>query len=81
MVLAGDVLYVAGPVKDEQGGPVEPSFDEVEKSLLIAYSARDGKELDRHRLNHQPVFDGLIAANGRLYLAQRDSTILCFAPK
>jgi outer membrane protein assembly factor BamB len=76
MVLAGKVLFVAGPTTDTGDGLV--GRDESRRALLMAISAADGKELAQYELSSQPVFDGLIAAKGRLYLATVDGRILCF---
>jgi hypothetical protein len=49
--------------------------------LLWAVSAADGAKGAEYRLACPPVFDGLIAAGGRLYMAMIDGTVLCFAGK
>ena len=70
MVLAGKVLFVAGPgTRSGDKG-----------AALIAISAADGAELARYPLESPPVFDGMAAANGRLYLATQDGHVLCMAP-
>ena len=46
---------------------------------MWAVSAADGKKLAEQKLDSPPVFDGLIAAGGRLYLATTDGRVLCFA--
>ena len=44
----------------------------------MALSAADGKKLTDYGLPAPPVFDGMIAANGRLYVALVDGTVQCF---
>jgi hypothetical protein len=39
--------------------------------------AGDGSLLSEQVLPARPVFDGMAAANGRLYLALQDGQILC----
>ena len=46
--------------------------------VLLAVSKVDGKVKHRCDLDAPPVFDGLIAANGRLYLALKDGTVQCW---
>ncbi len=36
-------------------------------------------ELARYRLDSAPVFDGMAAANGRLYLSLENGQVLCMA--
>jgi outer membrane protein assembly factor BamB len=79
MVLAGDTLFVAGPEMAAEADAEEPNFDEGD-ALLMAFSAQDGSEVYQRRLDAQPVFDGMIAANGRLYLSLNGGTVLCLGP-
>ncbi len=46
-------------------------------ALLWAVSADTGEKLSRHKIPAIPVWDGMIAANGRLYLALDDGSVLC----
>jgi len=95
MVLAGKTLFVAGPpdVLDEEAA-VRKRFDpSVQKRIadqqaamsgkmgaaLWAVSAVDGKRLAELKLKAMPVWDGMAAARGRLYLAATDGTVRCFA--
>ncbi len=96
MVLAGETLFVAGPpdlIDEEQtfkrmGDPaVRPKLDAQAASLagtkgalLIAVSARDGREQNRWTLSTPPVFDGMAAAHQRLYLTTMDGSVCCFGP-
>jgi len=75
MVLADKVLFVAGPRGYAGDGPV--GRDESRGALLIAFSASDGTELAQYRLDSSPVFDGMAAANGRLYLSMENGQVLC----
>jgi outer membrane protein assembly factor BamB len=76
MVLAQNALFVAGPVMEP--GAKEPGFDDVDSpAALMAFSVEDGEELLRHTLDTQPVFDGMAAANGRLYISTVDGTVFC----
>ena len=96
MVLAGEVLFVAGPpdVENEEesvktlNDPVtvrklaeqSAAFEGRRGALLMAVSPSDGQKLAAYRLESMPRFDGLIAAAGRLYLATVDGKVLCLAP-
>ncbi|MFQ6035045.1 MAG: PQQ-binding-like beta-propeller repeat protein [Sedimentisphaerales bacterium] len=79
MVLADKVLFVAGPLTDT--GDTLEERDEDHRALLIAVSTSDGTELARYQLDSSPVFDGMAAAYGRLYLSLRNGRILCLAGK
>jgi hypothetical protein len=96
MVLAGRTLFVAGPpdVIDEErtfkqinDPAVRPDLVAQAEALtghkgalLLAASAEDGAELARYELDSPPVFDGMAAAGGRLYLTTVDGRVRCFGP-
>ncbi|HUT32468.1 MAG TPA: PQQ-binding-like beta-propeller repeat protein [Planctomycetota bacterium] len=94
MVLAGRTLFVAGPpdVVDEDaaaralGAATQAklaeqaaAMDGARGALLLAVSAADGGKLAAYRLGSAPVFDGMAAANGRLFLSTTDGKVLCLA--
>ena len=94
MVLANDRLFVAGPrdVVDEKqmwGHSNEPVFQEKMREqaawllgerggVLQVFSKTDGEKLAEHKLESMPAFDGLIAADGSLYMVSQDGSVLCF---
>ncbi len=45
--------------------------------VLTAVSAKNGRKLNQQKLDALPVWDGMIAAGGRLYLALKDGTVVC----
>jgi outer membrane protein assembly factor BamB len=46
-------------------------------ALLWAVSATDGNRLAEFQLEHPPVWDGMIAADGCLFVSSTDGTVLC----
>jgi hypothetical protein len=95
MVLTENVIFAAGvpDVQDEEES-VKTIFDaETQKTLaeqsaafegkrgglLVAVSKDDGKKLSAYRLDFVPRFDGLIAANGRLYVTTVAGEVLCLS--
>jgi len=94
LVLAGDTLFAAGApdVLDETAPGIRSDAPEALESvqeqeaalvgrrggILVAVSKEDGEVEFRCDLDAPPVFDGLIAANGRLYLALKDGTVQCW---
>jgi outer membrane protein assembly factor BamB len=77
MLLAGDLLFGAG-WKDSEKIFAENPHGEND-SVLEVISAADGKTLRQYPLESEPVFDGMAAAHGRLYMATKDGKILCMA--
>jgi outer membrane protein assembly factor BamB len=96
MVLADKTLFVSGPpdVADEEQSVKTLSDPEVQKklaeqsaafegrrgALLVAVSPGDGRKLAAYRLDSLPRFDGMIAADGRLYLVTVDGKVQCLGP-
>ena len=44
---------------------------------LLAVDKRNGQRITEMELDCVPVFDGLIAANGRLFVSQKDGSVVC----
>jgi outer membrane protein assembly factor BamB len=78
MVLADTTLFAAGPYGDAIRS--QDAFDGKRGVRLAAASAQDGTQLANYEIDALPVFDGMAAANGRLYLALQDGSIRCFGP-
>ncbi len=93
LVLAGGTLYAAGPpdlLDEEQvyDKPVDAAARAALDATAAAWAGRkgallwpvpaaDGRKLSELRLDSVPVFDGLIAANGKLFAATTGGKILC----
>ena len=77
MVLAGENLFLGGvPDRIDPNDPLA-SFDGRAGASLAAIEAETGRKLSKLELDAAPVFDGLIAAAGRLYLTDRAGNVLC----
>ena len=97
MVLAEQTIFIAGPpdVVDEEQGIRDFADPEIQKklieqrdvldgkkgSLLLAVSASDDGKLAEHKLDSLPVWDGMAAANERLYMSTTDGRIVCLGDK
>ncbi len=95
MALAGKTLLIAGPpdLIDEEkafaalGRKDEPTRKRLAEqdaalegsSLLRAVSTADGKTLFEAKLAAPPVFDGMAAASGRVYVSLLDGRVVCLA--
>lgn len=75
MVLTEDVLFVAGPL----GSPLtsRAALEGKTPASLLAVSPSDGSVLAEMTLPSTPVWDGMAAAAGNLYLALADGQVLC----
>ncbi|MGD8238469.1 MAG: PQQ-binding-like beta-propeller repeat protein, partial [Armatimonadota bacterium] len=63
LLLSDRTLYTAGPA--EHGG------------VLTSYSATDGRKVADVPFADVPVFDGMAAANGRLYVSTASGNVFC----
>ena len=50
-----------------------------EGALMWAVSATNGKKLSQYKLDSLPVWDGMVAAHGKIYLATMDGSVTCFS--
>ena len=88
-MLGVDRLAVAGPVDLGQKDPnllafrneteARAGFEGTRGVYLRIVRTADGGQVSECPLPALPVFDGLAAARGRLYLALRDGTVACWA--
>jgi outer membrane protein assembly factor BamB len=76
LVLAGDVIILAGPTGDTRHDVA--AFEGREGIELRTLSAADGKLISKQPLQSLPVFDGMAVAGSRLYLCTRDGQVRCF---
>ncbi|MFO8015250.1 MAG: PQQ-binding-like beta-propeller repeat protein [Phycisphaerae bacterium] len=82
MVLAGGALFLAGPPSPFDGGTVDAEpFAADKPGRLRVVSPTDGKPLASAGLSAPPVWDGLVAARGRLYVATTDGKVTCLKGK
>jgi len=95
MVVADKTMFIAGPPDmirtEEQRGEgalvlenprqALAAWEGKEGALLWAVSADDGKKLAEYQLESLPVFDGMAAVNGRLYISTRSGQVLCMGNK
>jgi outer membrane protein assembly factor BamB len=85
MVLTGQTVFCAGPSvnidkiphKPADADPLAAALASKRGGSLLAVSPHDGKTLARYDLQSPPVFDGMIAAEGRLYICCVDGRIVC----
>ena len=97
MVLTGKTLFVAGPrdlIDEDQTQNAAQDPDVLKKlaaqsdalegkqgALLRAVSVDEGTKLAEMELPDAPVFDGLAAAGGRLFMVTTDGKIVCLGGK
>jgi len=50
-------------------------------ALLRAVSPRNGKKLSQYKLDNVPVFDGMAAAEGKLFISLKNGKVVCLGGK
>ena len=78
MVLAGDTLLTAGPPDEIPADDPLAALQGRRGAILTAISAKDGKTTAECKLAHPPVFDGMAAAGGALFVVLKNRQIVCF---
>jgi hypothetical protein len=81
MVVADKRLLVAGP--PDVIDPQDPlgAFEGRKGGKLYVVNAATGEKLIEHALTSPPVFNGAVAASGRLFIAEADGSISCFGQR
>jgi outer membrane protein assembly factor BamB len=77
MVRTADTIFVAGAPdvidrKDPHG-----AWEGRKGGVIAAFAADDGKKLTEYKLPAPPVWDGMAAAGGRLFISTLDGGIIC----
>jgi len=81
IVLANQRLYIAGPPDVVDKDDPMAAFEGRLGGRLWVISASDGGKLAEYELDGPPVLDGMMAAQGRLYVAARDGRLICMGNK
>ena len=55
------------------------SYEGRKGGKLMAFSVNNGEKLAQYELSTAPVFDGMAAAYGRIYLSARGGKLICYA--
>jgi outer membrane protein assembly factor BamB len=79
MVLAGSTLFVAGTADVVDPDDPWSAIDGRRGGVLWAVSTAGGKKLAEYPLESPPVFDGIAAAGGRLYISNTNGDVVCLA--
>ncbi len=79
LVVAEDQLFVAGPPDVVPPDDPAAAFEGRRGAKLWAFGSAEGEKRARvDELEHPPVYDGLIAAQGRLYLTTQSGQLICY---
>jgi hypothetical protein len=97
MIVAGDKLYIAGPpavfneasaYKDVLNQEVRSKMEEQTNAfrgdrggLLEIVAAEGGETVGEMKLDYLPTFDGMAAAEGRLFVVSADGRLVCYGGK
>ncbi len=76
---SGDHLFVAVMPTDIPDDDPHAAYDGRRGGAVLVCAEGDGSVVARHPLDSPAVWDGMAAANGRLYIATQDGKIVCLA--
>ena len=79
MVLTPKRLVVTGPPDVVEADDPLGAFEGRKGGVLLVLDSGSGEELAKLTLPSPPVFNGAAAAAGRLFVAQEDGTVTCYA--
>jgi outer membrane protein assembly factor BamB len=77
MALAANVLFVAGTAVAFPAEDLHQAYEGRMGGVLWAASAETGKKMAEYKLDAAPVWDGMAAADGRLFISTMDGKVLC----
>jgi len=77
MLRAGTTLFIGGMGREIDQADLSAAYEGHKGGLLWAVSAADGDGIAEYKLQSPPVWDGMAAANDRLYISTADGAMLC----
>jgi hypothetical protein len=78
MVKTGDLLFVAGTPNEYPDGDLYHAVEGRSGGILTAISASDGETVATYPLKARPTWDGMAAANERLFISLESGEIQCW---
>lgn len=78
MLLAGNQLVAAGPPDEIDAKDPWGAFEGRKGGRMFIVDTSSGKDQQEYQLTSPPVFNGIAAANNRIYLVDQDGSVVCF---
>ena len=77
---SGEHLFLAAmPTAGTADNP-HAAYEGRKGGMIYVASAKDGAKVSELKLEAPPVWDGMAAANGKLFVSTADGSIRCFGP-
>lgn len=67
-------------MKPAEADPLAEALEARHGGRLLVVSAKDGQTAATYDLESPPVFDGMAAAGGRLYVSTKSGQVVCIGP-
>jgi hypothetical protein len=76
IVRANDLLFLGGTPCSADQLDLEATYEGTKGGLISIMSTSNGEKIAEQSLNSPPVWDGMAAANGRLYISLENGSLL-----
>lgn len=76
MVRANDLLFLGGTPYSADRIDLAATYEGTKGGLISIMSTANGEKIAEQRLDSPPVWDGIAAANGRLYISLENGNLL-----
>lgn len=77
LVLANDSLFLAGAPDQKDKEDPWGAFEDRKGGRILVLEKADGKKTGEVKLASTPVYDGMAAANGCLFLSLKNGSVVC----
>jgi len=81
MLLDGDSVFVAGTPNEFPDDDIFKAIEGRMGGVLVVASKEDGTETARYKFEAMPTWDGMSAADGKLFVSLRNGTVVCLGAK
>lgn len=76
-----DKLFVAGSPDVVDRKDPHGAWEGRKGGVLVVFNAADGEKLSEYKLDAPPVWDGMAATDGRLFISTMDGKVVCLSGK
>jgi hypothetical protein len=81
MVRADDLLFLGGTPYSAGQVDLAATYEGAKGGLISIMSTSNGEKIAEQSLDSPPVWDGMAAANGRLYISLANGSLLSLKSK
>jgi hypothetical protein len=78
MLKSGKHLFLGVMPVETQQSDTHAGYTSAKGAAIWVVTASDGAKVTEYKLESEPVWDGMAASNGRLFVSMADGSVSCW---